>query len=307
MNTGRSPLAASQPPSATHHAVPPAVRGHFVSETLRPGLSLHCTHIDILQAMHTESSAEPGLRLILMLEGTLEARFGKQPLRLNASRQPQGVLLSIAETEQLQRDIPQPMQQRQVVIAVNRQWFEEGGFDNLSDSSSTLGLCRQHLAVRPLQVGAALSRLAGQLLHPVQRPPHLQRLYQECHAVELLMEALGQLQGTRQDSALKPAERRRVEKLQQLLDSGSADGWSLAEMAREMGSNPTTLQRQFRVLHGCSIFDYLRRQRLARAHQLLLQGASVTEAALLASYGSPANFATAFRRQYGVCPRSLRR
>jgi AraC-like DNA-binding protein len=41
--------------------------------------------------------------------------------------------------------------------------------------------------------------------------------------------------------------------------------------------------------------------------QLLLQGASVTEAALLASYGSPANFATAFRRQYGVCPRNLRR
>jgi AraC-like DNA-binding protein len=30
---------------------------------------------------------------------------------------------------------------------------------------------------------------------------------------------------------------------------------------------------------------------------------SVTEAAYLAGYGSPANFATAFRRQYGLTPR----
>lgn len=315
MHTGHSKAAAraehAPKPDMMNSCEPitPAtrIRGRFVSETLRTGLSLHCTQIDILQAIHTRSSAEPGLRLILMLEGKLEAHVGRQRLSLDASRQPQGVLLSIAETEQLQRDIPQPMQQRQVVIAVNQQWFEEGGFSNLGDASTTLDLCRQHLAVRPLQVTTALGRLAGQLLHPAQRPPHLQRLFQECHSVELLMEALGQLQRSNGNPGLKPAERRRAERLRQLLDSGSADSWSLADMAREMGSNPTTLQRQFRTLHGCSIFDYLRQQRLARAHQLLLQGASVTEAALQASYGSPANFATAFRRQYGVCPRSLRR
>ncbi|VFR21306.1 hypothetical protein AMP9_3942 [plant metagenome] len=36
------------------------------------------------------------------------------------------------------------------------------------------------------------------------------------------------------------------------------------------------------------------------------EGASVARAALLAGYANPANFATAFRRQYGLSPRQVR-
>ncbi|CPN19074.1 transcriptional regulator [Bordetella pertussis] len=58
-------------------------------------------------------------------------------------------------------------------------------------------------------------------------------------------------------------------RIRELLESGEADAWSLEELAR----------------HACL---------------------SVAQAACLAGYTSAANFATAFRRAFGVTPGQLR-
>jgi AraC-like DNA-binding protein len=53
-----------------------------------------------------------------------------------------------------------------------------------------------------------------------------------------------------------------------------------------------------------TVFDYLRRARLLRARQALeREGRSIIEAAAIAGYTSPANFATAYRRRFGITPR----
>jgi AraC-like DNA-binding protein len=92
----------------------------------------------------------------------------------------------------------------------------------------------------------------------------------------------------------------------ELLDSGAADSWTLADIALELGLHENTLQRRFREAHGCTVFDYLRRRRLDRARTALREGATVTDAALAAGYGNPANFATAFKRLFGLSPSSVR-
>ena len=98
-----------------------------------------------------------------------------------------------------------------------------------------------------------------------------------------------------------------MQRLTELLDSGAADDLSLAGIAREIGCNATTLQRQFRALRGLSVFEYQRQRRLQQAREALERdGVSVSEAAWRAGYSSPANFATAFKRQFGVSPRQLR-
>jgi len=82
---------------------------------------------------------------------------------------------------------------------------------------------------------------------------------------------------------------------------------SLAEIGRQVGSNVSTLQKQFRAAHGLTVFDYLRRGRLLRArHALEREGRSIVEAAGIAGYTSPANFATAYKRQFGLTPRQSR-
>ena len=96
-------------------------------------------------------------------------------------------------------------------------------------------------------------------------------------------------------------------RLVDLLDSGEADSWSLDHIARETGVNATTLQRQFRSLKGMTVFEYQRGRRLNSAREALeREGATVTEAAWRAGYNSPANFATAFKRQFGISPRQVR-
>jgi AraC-like DNA-binding protein len=55
------------------------------------------------------------------------------------------------------------------------------------------------------------------------------------------------------------------------------------------------------VSEGRSVFEYIR---LERAFAALRSGeASVQHASDLAGYASPANFATAFRRRFGLTPR----
>jgi len=56
-----------------------------------------------------------------------------------------------------------------------------------------------------------------------------------------------------------------------------------------------------------TIFEYQRARRLLQARQALeREGISVNEAAWRAGYNSPANFATAFKRQFGISPRQVR-
>ena len=112
----------------------------------------------------------------------------------------------------------------------------------------------------------------------------------------------------RVSASLDPVLPQVVAQVRDWLESGEADHLSMSELASLVNMSQSTLQRRFRENYHITVFEYLRHCRLKRA-MLALQkeGISIDQAAAIAGYTSPANFATAFRRQYGVCPRSLRR
>ncbi len=279
----------------------PLLRGRFVVEDLRPGLALHGNEIEFLQAHQSEGPLSPGLRLILMLEGKVDARFGALPLELGAGNR--CLLLSTTEDEYLQRSIHQPGQQRQVVIALEPSWFEDGGLSGMADFKKLAQFCSQHLAHRKLAPSRQILQLAEGLLQPAHRTPYLHKIHCECSALELILAALGELHHV---IPMKPRSRSRVAQLLELLQSDAAGSMSLEQMALALGSNATTLQREFRAVHGISIFAWLRRHKLQEARQTLeSEICSVLDAALLAGYSNPANFATAFKREFGFTPRQV--
>jgi AraC-like DNA-binding protein len=81
----------------------------------------------------------------------------------------------------------------------------------------------------------------------------------------------------------------------------------LQTIANALAMSPSSLQRACRTGFGTSVFDLLRKLRLdtARRH-LISEQVSVAEAAYMAGYSNPANFATAFKRAYGVSPSRAR-
>ncbi|OZI62083.1 response regulator transcription factor [Bordetella genomosp. 11] len=87
-----------------------------------------------------------------------------------------------------------------------------------------------------------------------------------------------------------------------------SDAPSQKDLARLIGVNEKRLTHAFRSLLGKTIHDYLRDQRMEKARALLQDGSlTVAEIADQLGFSSPANFASAFRRQLGCSPVAFRR
>jgi AraC-like DNA-binding protein len=78
---------------------------------------------------------------------------------------------------------------------------------------------------------------------------------------------------------------------------------SQTELSQRVGVSDRTLQKGFKAVFGTTPFTYLTQQRMNRAEQLLRQrDRTVAEVSNLVGYANPAQFAAAFKRQFGVSP-----
>ena len=74
-------------------------------------------------------------------------------------------------------------------------------------------------------------------------------------------------------------------------------------LAQQVGVSDRTLQKGFKAVFGMTPFAYLRQQRMYQARQLLLQADyTVAEVANMVGYANPAQFAAAFKQQFGMTP-----
>ncbi|BBO56564.1 MULTISPECIES: helix-turn-helix transcriptional regulator [Cobetia] len=93
------------------------------------------------------------------------------------------------------------------------------------------------------------------------------------------------------------------ETLEDWIHNGEVAYQSQAEIAARLGMSVRQLQRRYRDAYGQTMTQDLRRRQLVRAAHLLQdRNVTVEAAAEMAGYRSAANFATAFRRQFGVPP-----
>ncbi len=82
---------------------------------------------------------------------------------------------------------------------------------------------------------------------------------------------------------------------------------SLAELSRCVGRHPVQISRQFHRHFGCTISEYMRRVRIARAQSLLRRrDLEVAEIALACGFSDQSHFTTAFRRLTGIPPHRYR-
>lgn len=94
-----------------------------------------------------------------------------------------------------------------------------------------------------------------------------------------------------------------------LRDTAHAFGLgSVGEVAGELGVHPVHLARRFRAAFGLSPGEYVRRCRLDRARRMLLGSvAPLAEIAAAAGFADQSHFSNAFRKRFGMSPRSYRR
>ena len=138
-------------------------------------------------------------------------------------------------------------------------------------------------------------------------------LYAQAKAIDLmclLIQAMEQHSGRARHSLSiangVQAELTRFYTVRDFIDSQLSQALSLSAIAKASGMNKTTLSRGFKQHFGLSVFDYVLKERMQKAYQLLReQPDTVEEVAAAVGYRYQCNFSTAFRRYFGCAPKAL--
>lgn len=300
---------------------------------LRPGLHLHADDVADAQDFRASGDMEAGLRIVVLLEGSVDVSYGARRVALSSSAGmalprtrapgpglPRALLVSVAQPERFERRARGGSYARRVSVGLGAEWLEQVAGPSASDAID--GFRRQHLAMHHWQPSARITALAEQITRAPDLSPLLLHLYLESRALELVGEALSSLDQQASGPApapvpapaplpptlrLLPHEHRRMRDLHAFLQTEGAMDLSLDALARQAGTNANTLQRHFKAVYGTTVFDFVRESRLQRARQALERdGLSVGQAALVAGYNSAANFATAYRKRFGMPPKLAR-
>lgn len=106
----------------------------------------------------------------------------------------------------------------------------------------------------------------------------------------------------RPETQLSPREQERIREARDLILRSLHAPPTIAALAHALGTNRTSLTRDFRSYFGRSIYDTIRHERMSAAVRLLQEGESVGEAARRLGYSSTAAFSFAFKQHFGVAP-----
>ena len=97
----------------------------------------------------------------------------------------------------------------------------------------------------------------------------------------------------------------RVQAVKHVLETQFTENHSLADLARSVGMSAFHFARIFRQLMGIPPHQYLLRLRLRHAHQLLLDGVSVTDVCFDVGFSNLSHFIRLFKSRFGYTPSSV--
>lgn len=98
----------------------------------------------------------------------------------------------------------------------------------------------------------------------------------------------------------------RIEHARTLLDTSFGERHSLGSLSRAVGMSPFHFARLFRSLVGVPPGRYLLFTRLDRAHRLMRENRSVTDACFDCGFRNLSYFVRAFRKRYRISPSAAR-
>lgn len=278
--------------SAPQRSLAATVVQGYVDEHLLPsGLSVTCSDLQIVQPYETTSAGHSPLYILVVVSGCVQLWLNGEPQLMRG-----GMALATSIGDRLELKARHDAGQRLVAITlgINPARFQPG-----SEIATLLGAWQQRYP------GSEVWQIPDHLLTGLRGglQPCADPLVSQLMLEGLLMQLLAQQLLVA--PSLPPGEQIRLEQVRQLIAASPEQPHTLAELARAAAMSPSSLRSKFRQAYGDSVFNYLRDCRLAQARRYLQQGHSVQQAAWMSGYQHASNFATAFRRRYGVAPSAL--
>ncbi len=93
----------------------------------------------------------------------------------------------------------------------------------------------------------------------------------------------------------------------QLLAENYLNPPSIGDLSDTLGLSRSRLTRQFKLRYGETIYEFVQRQRMEKAQELLVNTQlNIDQVALRVGYRDPASFRKVFHRHFGVLPRNYK-
>ncbi|MCP4118470.1 MAG: helix-turn-helix transcriptional regulator [Desulfobacteraceae bacterium] len=135
------------------------------------------------------------------------------------------------------------------------------------------------------------------------------QLFLESKALELMALKLEMISDNKPgEQGLSKTEHRGILRAREVLLKEIQHPPSIHELAKIAGMSHPRLNKCFRVVFGCSAFEYLRKERLEMSRNLVAgNGMSMTDIAYATGYANSSHFARAFFNHYGIQPSQYRK
>jgi AraC-like DNA-binding protein len=107
--------------------------------------------------------------------------------------------------------------------------------------------------------------------------------------------------------SLKKDEVERIKRVKDILCKNPEKSYTLLGLAHSVGTNDSTLKKHFKMVYGTTVFNYLNRCRMEKAHHILQNNDyKISHVAEEVGFRYASHFSTAFKKHYGYSPAVLR-
>lgn len=264
------------------------------------------------------STAHASVLITILLEGKLSFGYDDLEFNLDATHQPQGVVVNLTKPANFRRVMSANNQLNKINILVKPKWFES----RVTEECTCRNFINTHNANYQLEVTEQILKLTQELTTCSSPNNFHQKLHIESLTQQILANSLCQLPQTccyayqTKQKATSSTSRaamiehqsydERIEAIICFIEIHLDQELSLKMLAEHFSMSVSNIQRRFKQSYNMTINGYIRFRRLEIARQHLERGmVSITEAAYEAGYQHPSNFTNAFKKTFGVPPHAL--
>jgi AraC-like DNA-binding protein len=205
--------------------------------------------------------------------------------------------------------------EQSVTVACSPGWMARRFGAELSTASPQLEAYaqgrQQDFFYLPITMRSTISQAVVALLQ-CELAGTLRSVYFEAKALEILALSLEVLASERAqpehiEHRISKSDFEQLREARRILQTEVSMPLKLSELASRVGMNESRMMQLFKRVFGETVFDFSQRVRMEFAAKLLeATDRSITDIAFEVGYDYPSNFTTAFKRHFGVPPRSVR-
>lgn len=281
------------------------VTGRYCSMNVAPEVQFFCCDMSIDPQVQWESHMPPGIWVGTIFCGDWSTTLNGVNIQFPANGLP--LLISNGQPSTF---VDRPMSGKRLRMSsflMGQGFFDHVNADDPLDHLSGLKtLLRPGVHTIPLGSDVALTKNLLALLDNPYRGA-TGRLYVE----SIVMASIFALAGNLNDAPRHdgPGHRSNLAlEARHQIDQAPERFESISALATQLGTNETTLRREFKSTVGVTIFEYVLNCRMQAARLLIRdRQLQIAEIAYLVGYSNPSNFTVAYKRFFGRTPVEDRR